>query len=1587
MSDILKKFLPSGAEPTSVFSQDIPVVIAAPDAGKIVLPVGNALVDASFARHGRDLMVSMEGERSYLVTNYFAKEESPALISDTGKQIRPETIHLLSGNPAAQQYAGPAEAASPIGTVEKLAGDVFVTRGGEEVELKAGDPVFQDDIIRTDGDGSVGISFVDGSVFSLGSDARMTLDSLVYDPETGEGASEVTVLKGMFKFVSGEIAANNPGDMVVETPVATIGIRGTTGGGNVQGPGLDNQFFLEPNADGTVGWFDVTTEAGTVSMNQPYMQVGVSDITVAPPAPGFTSPEALNQQFKPVNAVLPEARYDHRPESQMQGQPQQGQPGENGDAPKSSELLANEGGEAQPEEAAGETPQETQAPDEQSLKEVEGEPQEISMSGDENFDGNVEEGMTEDSSIQMAPDGRMQDNPLQNPLDQFVKSGDAGELLQTGQISQVTSTATIQSTSLMPPPPPPPTSTSTPTTAVSGETSSVDSYFQNTQDQIRVGNLPKDTFTPQPGTTTPPPPTGGGTTTPPPTSPTTSGGTTTTVTNRILYAQDNAKLETLFGGMGNDRFVVQDWTKYGNPNEPVSANTPDILKGGSGFDKLELLSHTSTFGVANFNAANTGVDGIAFVDTTVSTLNITVTDAMVTQSDANHLTLYVGNKTVNQLDVSGLTDNGLKLTLMGETNNVTLNGGSAAEVILGGTAMNMSHDGAGALNITAGAGTHNIVLGGSNGHEVLLAGGTHTLSGGSGDDRIAIRSGSSHVVNGGQGNDIFELTSTGSNTTVSGGDGNDSFIVRAGSGLVLNGGIGADNFDISGNVGVTISNTYSAGLSNTYTFHHYSGVANVTAFSTTSSGMDKFYLDMMASTAELRLTLDNSNGDVANAELHIDRATFGSNTYQRNGDDLVIGIASNSAGKVVLNDFFAGQNDYSLYLESRDPHLMTKGLMGEEMRELDASYNFSGLVLQTDSFSMTAASDVITVTMANHGFVTGEQVTFSGVTAFDVAGPSDVNGVKTITVIDANTFTFTMSGPADTSMTGGGSSITVSVTKGMYDEIADFTNQSITGGAGQLYIFGGGGNDTITAADDSTGTVIHGADGNDMMTGGSNDIMKGGHGHDTLKKHVGATNVTMIGGDATDAGFDTVDYSNQTAFVHVDLNNAAQTGNVSSANYNDYLEGIEGVRGTQYNDTIIGRDGTGGFNHLDGGAGNDTLTGGANASNTVSYQWVTTAMTVTLDNNGDAAVTHAEAGNDTLQNIQNIIGGSGNDSITGASQSNIFYGGAGNDTLIGGDGADVLYGGAGVNALTLANGAGTDTFRDVVAFHDTGNGTNTVDDFRADASTAAATTDEQDALDLTGLMRGANLQHMNYFELLQKGMLQVVQNGANTDVKFDLNGATTGGLTTVASLLDVTAANLDWKHFVTGSGKYLIDTSGSSTVANDDVIISTGTSLIYGHDGRDVIEVLASGATGISGGAGDDVIVAGTQDIFSVGENISGNAGTDRLVIDTAGLDLATATTTGFSDFEVLDLNGNTVFNLGVDDVFNLTGADQGLVVQSTKTGGSIGLDGTWQLVAPADAATIATTTDINLADYTTYVAESGGSEVYVHINNNVAVA
>jgi len=91
---------------------------------------------------------------------------------------------------------------------------------------KAGDLVYQGDVVQTGVDGKLSLIFKDGSAFNLSSNGRMVLDQLVYDPNSSSNSTNFSLAKGTLTFVSGRIAKS--GDMRVTTPVGTMGIRGTT---------------------------------------------------------------------------------------------------------------------------------------------------------------------------------------------------------------------------------------------------------------------------------------------------------------------------------------------------------------------------------------------------------------------------------------------------------------------------------------------------------------------------------------------------------------------------------------------------------------------------------------------------------------------------------------------------------------------------------------------------------------------------------------------------------------------------------------------------------------------------------------------------------------------------------------------------------------------------------------------------------------------------------------------------------------------------------------------------------------------------------------------------------------------------------------------------------------------------------------------------------------------------------------------------------------------------------------------------------------------------------------------------------------
>jgi hypothetical protein len=136
-----------------------------------------------------------------------------------------------SATPAVQDLAS-----KPIGRIVVATGSVTLERanamviqastGGQAGQAKVGDLVYQGDAVATGADGKVGINFTDGTSFNLSNNARMVLNEFVYDPNGTSNSSLVNLTKGTFTFVAGKVAKT--GDMKVDTPVATMGIRGTT---------------------------------------------------------------------------------------------------------------------------------------------------------------------------------------------------------------------------------------------------------------------------------------------------------------------------------------------------------------------------------------------------------------------------------------------------------------------------------------------------------------------------------------------------------------------------------------------------------------------------------------------------------------------------------------------------------------------------------------------------------------------------------------------------------------------------------------------------------------------------------------------------------------------------------------------------------------------------------------------------------------------------------------------------------------------------------------------------------------------------------------------------------------------------------------------------------------------------------------------------------------------------------------------------------------------------------------------------------------------------------------------------------------
>ena len=253
-----------------------------------------------------------------------------------------------------------------------------------------------------------------------------------------------------------------------------------------------------------------------------------------------------------------------------------------------------------------------------------------------------------------------------------------------------------------------------------------------------------------------------------------------------------------------------------------------------------------------------------------------------------------------------------------------------------------------------------------------------------------------------------------------------------------------------------------------------------------------------------------------------------------------------------------------------------------------------------------------------------------------------------------------------------------------------------TGHVENLTFIGAG---NFTGTGNELANVITGGTGDDTLDGGAgNDALIGNAGNDTLEG--GAGNDALNGG----AGADTASYAGEANAMFVSLVAGTARRGVAGAPIEDTLTSIENVTGGAGNDTLTGNGGAnvltgnggndalvgnGGNDTLIGGLGNDALNGGG-GNDTASYAGEANAMFVSLAAGTARRGSAAAPIEDTLNSIENVTGGAGNDTLTGNGSANVLDGGAGNDTLIGGTGGDTLNGGADNDTFTYTFGDGAD---------------------------------------------------------------------------------------------------------------------------------------------------------------------------------------------------------------------------------------------------------------------------------------------------------
>ena len=683
---------------------------------------------------------------------------------------------------------------------------------------------------------------------------------------------------------------------------------------------------------------------------------------------------------------------------------------------------------------------------------------------------------------------------------------------------------------------------------------------------------------------------------------------------------------------------------------------------------------------------------------------------MATFNGGNGSDIIVGTNAGDTINGKGGDD-----LLIGLNGNDQIFGGNGTDILFGNAGDDLLDGGAG-LDILFG-GDGNDTLDGGNGTDVLFGGdGNDVLVGGNGADYLD--GGSGTLDRASYRTSAFGLTAdllTPSNNTgdaagdtyagieglegskfsdILRGDNNNNFLIGGAGGDVLDGRGGFDFASyITSMVGLTASlanpaaNTGHAAGDTYFNIEHLSG-SNFNDI-LIGDGSNNFLMGRGgADSLQGGGGFDTADYFLSTAGLTVDLGIPGNNTGDAAGDSYTsienlrgsafADTLRGNAGTNLLDGQAGADNldggfgfDFAWYNTNSTGTGVTASLANSLINTGDAAgdtyISIEGLV----------GSSMADTLIGNNGnnFLRGQggADALDGGNGFDFADYFNATSGATVDLTTPANNTGEASGDTYTSIEGIRGSAFNDILRG--DSVLNGGNpvNELIGGLGADILEGGGGFDYADYRNSSIGLTVSIA--NTAINTGeaagdtfiSIDGLIGSDQADTLIGD-GASNFLAggLGADALDGqgGNDFAAYFRSSGGLTVNLANPGlNTGEAIGDTYTS----IESLRGSDFNDTLIG---DGGDNFLAGGTGPDVLNGGG-GSDTAYYQLWSGQVGLVADLSNPGANT-GEAAGDSYISIENLWGTRLDDTLIGDGTANILTGFEGSDTLTGNAGSDTF---------------------------------------------------------------------------------------------------------------------------------------------------------------------------------------------------------------------------------------------------------------------------------------------------------------------------